>query len=545
MKSNFLKSNQLNRLFNGWTVGFFVIFGLLVFPIGYIIWHLFEPSSDSWKHISENLLLGYTINSMILTLGVGALTALFGIPTAWFVSTTDFPLRKQFEWALMMPLAIPTYIIAFVYADMFSYTGTFQKAYQAIFDSAIPFDIMTKGGAILVMSSVLFPYVYMMARTSFGSQSQTLIEASKLLGKSNFTTFFRVALPLARPAIFGALFLIMMDVLNEYGTVKYYGISTFTTGIFKAWLSMGDTSSAIRLSACLLVFVLILILLERWQRGKISFAESSKSQKPIRREKLKGFWAVVASLVCLIPLSIGFLIPITQILFWCVETAEKVVDARFLSWIWNSLTLGIVTAFVAIFVSIILVYSVRISKSAWMQKLSKIAVLGYAIPGAIIAVGILASFTQLDKQLINWWATISNQKIGLILTGTIMALVFAYTIRFLAVSFNSIEASFEKVAGNLDEASRTLGAGTWRTLFRVNLPILKPTLFSAGLMVFVEVMKELPLTLILRPFNFDTLSTKAYEMASDELIREASSASLLIVLIGMIPVVLVVWFQKR
>lgn len=514
---------------------------LLILPIGYIVGHLIEPSSEGWQHIVDNLLADYAINSLILVIAVSVLSFLFGVPAAWFVSTCDFPFRKHFEWALMMPLAIPSYIIAFTYADMCSYTGSIQKFYGFLTGGqALPFDIMNMPGVALMMAAVLFPYTYIISRTSFLTQSQSLIEASRLMGKSNFNTFIKIVLPLARPAIFGSLFLIMMEVLNEYGAMKFYGVSTFTTGIFKAWFSLGDSNAAIRLAACLLLFVLAIIILEKWQRGQASFTESSKSVRPLQRIKLKGTANTLAFFSCLIPLAIGFLIPVAQLIVWVTQTATDVIDIRFWEFVWNSIKVASLAAIVVVIIAIILIYAVRLNASRWMRYLSKIAILGYAIPGAVIAVGILASFIGFDHLLNNWAKAYFNTSLGLILSGSLPALIFAYLIRFLAVAFNPIESGFEKVAGNLDEASRSLGASPLKTLFRVNIPILRTTLLSAAIMVFVEVMKELPLTLILRPFNFDTLATKAYEMASDELIREAANASLIIILIGMIPVIMLV-----
>lgn len=503
--------------------------------------HLAEPSSESWHHIVDHLLADYALNSFLLVIAVSLLSFLFGVPAAWFVSTCNFPLRKQFEWALMMPLAIPSYIIAFTYADMCSYTGSIQKFYGMLTGGqSLPFDIMNMPGVALMMASVLFPYTYIISRTSFLTQSQSLIEASRLMGKSNFSTFIKIVLPLARPAIFGSLFLIMMEVLNEYGAMKFYGVSTFTTGIFRAWFSLGDPNAAIRLAACLLLFVLAIILLEKWQRGQASFTENSKSARPLQRIPLKGAANALAFFSCFIPLAIGFLIPVAQLIVWVTQTATQVIDAQFWIFVWNSVKVASLAAIVVVVVAIILTYAVRLNATRWMRYLSKVAVLGYAIPGAVIAVGILASFIGFDQLLNDWAEAYFNTSFGLIFSSSLPALVFAYLIRFLAVAFNPIESGFEKVASHLDEASRSLGASPLKTLFNINIPILKTTLLSAAIMVFVEVMKELPLTLILRPFNFDTLATKAYEMASDELIREAANASLIIILIGMIPVIMLV-----
>lgn len=530
------------RYFTPWQLLFGLIFIFLLFPIGYIVTHLFQEGSEGWQHIVDNLLLEYTTNSFILVISVAFLAFLFGIPAAWLVTTYEFPFRKQFEWSLMMPLAIPSYIIAFTYAEMCSYTGSIQGIYSALTGGKpLPFEIMSMSGVILMMAAVLFPYTYIIARSSFMTQSQSLIEASRLLGKSSLTTFFRVVLPLSRPAIFGSLFLIMMDVLNEYGAMKFYGVSTFTTGIFKAWYSLNDKNAAIRLAACLLLFILALILLEKWQRGQASFTEKSKSNRPLKRVALTGWGKLLAFMACFIPLAIGFLIPFSQLIVWMYKTATDVVSPDFYVVVWNSVKLAMISAVFIVIIAIIVVYAVRLNTTRLMQQLSKIATLGYAIPGAVIAVGISTSFIGFDKLLIAWADDFFDIKITtLLISSSIIALLLAYLIRFLAVAFNPIESGFEKVAGNLDEASRSLGASPLKTLFKINIPILRPALLSALIMVFVEVMKELPLTLIVRPFNFDTLATKAYEMASDELIREAASASVIIIIIGMIPVIMLV-----
>lgn len=522
---------------NGWFLGLVLILLLVLLPIGYIVSQLFLPASEGWTHIVDSLLFDYSMNTLWLLIGVALLSWLFAVPTAWLTTAFRFKGSKYMDWMLMLPLSMPTYIVATTYADMCSYTGTFQHFYHSLTGDDLPFDIMSMWGASLVMASVLYPYTYIMVRASFKQQSQTLIEASRLLGHGLMPSFFKIALPLARPAIAGSLFLIMMEVLNEYGTVKYYGISTFTTGIFKAWLSMGDASAAIRLAACLLLVVLLLMLLERWQRGNAEYATAPKSQKPFAKQPLTALKGSLALAYCLLPIALGFAIPLLQLLYWAWLTGAEALTPSFWKWVRNTVGIGLVTGVLALFSAVIMVYASRISKEVRLRYIAKLGTLGYAVPGAVIAVGIMAAFVQVDH-LMNWIAKeMAGEGVGLLLSGTLTALMAAYLIRFLAIAYNPIEAGFEKTAHKLDEASRALGASNRRTLWQINLPLLKTSLLSAVLMVTVEVMKELPLTLILRPFNFDTLATKAFELASDEQIQASSSAALLIVLAGIIPVI--------
>lgn len=537
MKDSTSSASSGYRL-NGWILGFSLVLFLVLLPIGYIALSLLTPSSQGWDHIVEHLLGTYVENSLILLVGVSAVVLLLGVPTAWLTTAYRFPASKHFDWLLMTPLAIPTYIIATVYAQMCSYTGVFQHWYGYFTDgSPLPFEMLSMGGAVCMMGLVLYPYTYIMTRASFKQQSATLLEAARLMGDSTLRAFWKIGLPLARPAIAGSIFLVMMEVLNEYGTVKYYGVATFTTGIFRAWLSMGDASAATRLSACLLLFILALIFLERWQRGKGQYASAPKSQKPLSKKPLTGLWGWLAFAYCCIPVLLGLAIPLAQLIYWAWETKGEALTDEFGTWIFNTLTVGGVAALFTVMAALIMTYTARLSPTRSMRSLSKLSTLGYAIPGAVTAVGIMAIFIRADKA-INWGLReMGGSGVGLLLSGTITALTAAYLIRFLAIAYNPIEAGFEKTTQRLDEASRSLGYGPMATLWNINLPLLRTTLLSAMLMVGIEVMKELPLTLILRPFNFDTLATKAYELASDEQIQASSSAALLIIIAGMIPVI--------
>lgn len=531
----------LTRSFNIWIIYAVAIIIFIATPVLTITFNIFQGPGETWAHLSETVLWSYISNSAFLLLGVGFISLVLGVSTAWLVSTTRFPGRKIFQWALILPLSVPTYIIAYTYAGILDYTGPIQvflRNYLGLHVNGGILDIMNIYGAMFVMAFVLYPYVYVIARASFTSQSRTILESSRVLGSSATSTFFKIALPVTRPAIVGGLTLVLMEVLNDYGAVKYYGVPTFTIGIFRAWFSMGDINAAIYISAILVAFVFILIALERMQRGKAKFDSGSAISKPIRRYNLKGYKSFLAFLACLIPLGFGFLIPVTQLVAWSVQTAAEVVDFNFLHLVYNSFSLAILASAICVLVAVVLIYSVKLNQNWIMRSISKVAVLGYAIPGAVIAVGVMMPVLAFDKSLGSFIETITRERVGLIIGGTIAALLFAYLVRFLAVAFNPIDSGFKKICSCIDEASRSLGANPASTLFKVNLPIIKSTLFSAALLVFVDVLKELPLTLILRPFNFNTLATKTFELASDEMLAESSSFALIIILTGLVPIIL-------
>lgn len=483
------------------------------------------------------MLGGYVSNTLWLVLGTGCFSLLLGVSSAWLVSTCHFPGRKFFEWALILPLSIPTYINAYVYAGLLDYTGDLQQfLLKDLKIISKPLDIMNLPGVIWVLGLVLFPYVYVSSRAAFLTQSRNLLEASRILGKSNLQTFWQVALPVARPAIAGGLVLVIMEVLNDYGAVKYYGINTFTTGIFRSWFSMGDLRAAVYLSSLLMLGVFTLIMVERRQRGRARFSANSRSNKPLIKNSLSPFTSIAAFAVCGFPVLFGFFLPLYQLIKWALLTYADVLNQEFWIILQNSILLAGNAALSCVTLAVLLSYAVKNNHLKSLNQLSKISVLGYSIPGAVIAVGIMIPLLAIDKAIITllqqWWGI----KAGLLLTGTIFALLFAYTVRYLAVAFNPIEANFQKIGPNLGNASKSLGKSSTFTLFKIHLPLAKNALIGAALMVFVDVLKELPLTLILRPFNFNTLATKAYQYASDEMVAESSIAALIIILAGLVPI---------
>jgi iron(III) transport system permease protein len=518
--------------------GTILILLLVATPLFSILIKIFEPPGDSWAHLAETLLFEYFKNTILILLGVAFSTLLLGVSTAWLVTNYSFPGRRYFEWLLLLPLGFPAYIMAYTYVGLLDYSGPIQAFLRNSLGISLKgslIDIMNLPGAVFILSITLFPYVYLLSRASFLQQSKTLQEASALLGSNRWHTFFKVALPMARPAIVGGIALASMEVLNDYGTVKYFGVNTFTTGIFRAWFSMGDVATAIYLAAILMVMVFVILYLEGIQRGNRKYSQCNSMSKPLQRVELSRNKQWLFTGICTLVFMIGFFVPFIQIVQWVFLTYEKVMDWNFLLLVFRSFSLAAGAGVVVVVLSVILLYSLRLSPFKWMRNITKISTLGYAIPGAVIAVGIMIPLLGFDRWLMG---NFSPGSVGLLFSGTIFALVFAYVVRFMAVGYNPIDAGFQKIGIHVNEASRLLGKGTTTTLWKIDLPLIKPSLFTGILLVFVDVLKELPLTLILRPFNYQTLATKAFDMATNEMIAESANASLVIILTGIIPIIL-------
>ncbi|PSL03465.1 ABC transporter permease [Cecembia rubra] len=523
---------------NKWTGYSLLILLLVATPLITILIKLFDSPGGSWSHIANTLLFGYFQNTIFLLLGVAALTFLLGVSTAWLVSNYEFPGRKYFEWLLILPLGFPGYIMAYTYVGILDYTGPIQVFLRNTFDIHFKgslIDIMNLPGAIFILSITLFPYVFLITRSSFLQQSKTLQEASFLLGANRLKTFIKVALPMARPAIVAGIALASMEVLNDYGTVKYFGVNTFTTGIFRAWFSMGDSNTAIYLAAILMVFVFVILFLESIQRGNRQYAAVNGLQKPTARIHPTIGKKILYSGICLSIFLLSFFIPFLQLLNWVSMTWDKVVNKDFFLLIYRSFGLAAVSGLLIVVFSVIMLYALRLSPFKWVKNITKVATLGYAIPGAVIAVGIMIPFIGLDKWI--YGTLFSSKTAGLFFSGTLFALVFAYIVRFMAVGYNPVEAGFQKIGIHVNEASRLLGIRSTKTLWKIDLPLIKTSLVSGIILVFVDVLKELPLTLILRPFNYQTLATKAFDMATNEMIAESSNAALIIILTGIIPII--------
>ena len=473
-------------------------------------------------------------------LGVGVLTLILGVPAAWYTAVCEFPDRSVFVWALLLPLAFPACIIAYTYTGLLEFAGPVQTLLRDLtgckYGDYWFFPIHSLDGAILMLGLVLYPYVYLLTRTAFLERSTKAIEVSRTLGYSVPRSFFQLAIPLARPAIVAGISLALMETLADYGTVQYFGLSTFTTGIFRAFYGFDDLTAASQLSAALLAFIVLLIYLERYSRRKARYDTGGRSMHE-HRIRLTGWQAAWAWLGCLTPVLLGFIVPAAILLKWALRDARW-EGASFLSLMWNSFYLAFLAAVIAVTTALVLGYAKRTARTRPVRLSVDVSGLGYAIPGAIIAVGVIVPLAWLDHRLIGVVRFLSGEEMGLLLSGTIVALLFAYTVRFLAVSLGAVQAGLEKIKPTLVYAARSLGRRPAEVLRQIHVPLLRSTVLTALLIVFVDVLKELPATLILRPFNFNTLAVRAYELASDERLADASVPSLMIVLVGIGPVIL-------
>ena len=521
--------------FPGWVLGGLAVAAVLALPLAVLAASLLLPPGDSWDHLASTVLPDYVRTTAVLAAAVLVGVVAVGTGAAWLVTAYEFRGRRALEWALLLPLAVPAYVIAYAYTDWLQYSGPVQTGLRAMFgwsrgDYWFP-QVRSLGGAAAMFVFVLYPYVYLLARVAFLEQSPSLLEAGRTLGLSGRAAFFRVNLPLARPAIAGGAALALMETLADFGTVSYFGVQTFTTGIFRAWLSMGDRVSAARLALLLLLFVAAVILMERAARRGSRFHDARPPTRRLRRN-LTGARAAAAAAACALPLVAGFALPALLLLHMAFTSGDAQFGPRFLRLAANSASLATVTALLAVGLALFLAYAARITRSRVAAGVNRFAGLGYAIPGAVIAVGVLIPATRLDHALAD--AGIGS---GLLLTGSIAALVYAYLIRFLAVALQAVEAGLARVTPSMEDAARSLGMGPAETLARVHAPMLRSSLLTAGLLVFVDVMKELPATFVMRPFNFDTLAVQAYNLAADERLAEASTASLVIVAVGLVPVI--------
>ena len=506
---------------------------------------LLGGSADTWRHLASTVLPDYIGNTLILCGGVGVGVMLVGVSTAWLVSIHDFPGRRVFEWALVLPLAVPTYVMAYAYTDLLQFVGPVQTGLREAFGWRggqywFP-DVRTVGGAVAVFIFVLYPYVYLLARAAFLERASGILEVGRSLGLGPWQNFWRISLPLARPAIAAGTALALMETLADFGAVSYFGVPTFTSGIYRAWFSMGDRVAAAQLAAMLLGFVALVLFLEQATRGRARFNNTTGRRRPMPGYRLHGIKAAGAVLACVTPLALGFLIPAGVLLHMAITEGDAQFGERFLHLARNSFVLALATAFAAVVVAVLLAYAARISGRLLPRITNRIVGLGYAVPGSVIAVGILIPVTRLDTWLAGMVQSVTGHNPGLLLTGGIAALVYAYLVRFLTVSLQTVEASLAKITPTMDDAARSLGVGHAETLLRIHLPLLRGSLLTAGLLVFVDVMKELPATLVMRPFNFDTLATQAFTLASDERLAEASSAALTIVAVGVLPLIFISW----
>ncbi len=526
-----------------WSVTVGLILAIVVLPVAALIVLALTAGDNVWPHLLRTVLPASLLDTALLLSGVGALTLVTGAGTAWIVTMYRFPGRAVLDRLLVIPLAVPTYIIAYCYADLMDFTGPVQRwlrwmmGWHTVQDYWFP-EIRGIGGAVFVMSCVLYPYVYMTARASFVQQSVCTLEVARTLGRSPLGAFVSVGLPMARPALAAGVLLALMECLNDLGAVQYLGVRTLTASIYATWLQRSSLGGAAQISIVLLGLVLVLFAAERMARGSSQFHNTSRRHRSIPFADLNGWRSVAATILCFLPFACGFLLPLFVLGAGALRHVTDVTESGFWKAAGNSLLLASVSAMAAVGLAVVLGYARRVAPNGFTRPAVRLAGLGYAVPGTVLALGLLIPLAFVDNRVDDVFRSTFGVSTGLLMTGSLFALVLAYTVRFLAVSLGAVESGLELISPNLDAAARTLGRSPLSVLASVHLPLLLPSLGAAGLLVFVDAMKELPATLLLRPFNFETLATHVYSFALLEQFENASVGALAIVLAGLVPVLL-------
>ncbi len=531
-----------------WTIMAILVAIPVALPLLVVVGALAFPTTAVWSHLMQTVLLTYTVNTLGLMLIVAVLAASVGVGAAWLTAHYRFPGSGWLGVALILPLAAPAYVVGYVYADLFDATGPVQGMLRSLVgvqlgDYYFP-AVRSLGGAGIVIALVLYPYVYLLAKTSFQSQAGALYESARVLGMGWSQVFWRVAVPVARPAIIGGLALVMMETIADYGVAEHFGVPTFTTGIFRTWYAMGEHDAALKLAGCLFLLVAALVVLEQSARRGERFNPLSRN---VAAEKipLRGAAGMLAASLCLLPVLGGFVVPVGTLLWYAVAQGDPLLGQGFYTYGLNSVSVAVVSAGVCAAVALLLNYAARLRRDRWLNLGVRLATLGYALPGMVLAVGILLPLTYIDRSLAHYLTESLGRPVGLLLTGSIFALVLVYVARFLTVAFNSTQTAMHQLHPQLDAVARTLGNTPAGVLRRVHLPLLRPAVLSGLLLVFIDVMKELPATLILRPFNFETLATRVYRLASDERLSEASTAAVIIVALGLLPTIWLLLLEQR
>jgi iron(III) transport system permease protein len=528
----------------GLTAGAALVAALVLAPIAGLVALAARGSGDLWPHLAENVLPHAAYETAMLLLGVGALVALIGVGCAWLVSTCAFPGRSFFEWALLLPLAMPTYIVAFAYLDLLHPIGPVQTALRAALGIANPADlrlpdIRSLGGCILLLGFVLYPYVYVTARAMFLMQSASVLEVARTLGARPAETFFRIALPLARPAIVVGVTLALLEALNDIGASEFLGVRTLTVSIYTTWVTRQSVEGAAQIALAMLLVVAALVMLERWARRGRSFTAATRGNGAPRPRPMSRAGAAGAILACALPVLIGFVFPATHLVRVAAERASAFgLPADLGFWVWNSVAYSAVATLAVVLLGLFLASAARTVRGSGIQACIRAASLGYAIPGTVLAVGLLTPLALVDNSVDATSRTLFGVGTGLILSGSGFALVYAYAARFLAIAATGTEAGYQKISRNLDDAARSLGEKRPGILARVHLPLLRPALFGGALLVFVDCMKELSATLLLRPFGFESLATYVYGEAARGTYEDGAAAALAIVIVGLLPIAL-------
>ena len=525
-----MRSSKIFSVWHG--IPLFILLFFLA-PILIILSSVFADYSENWSHIYEYVLGDYILNSLILVSGVSILVMIIGSLTAWLVTNYQFFGKRFFEWGLILPLAIPPYILAYTFTGLFDSYGTMNEIARSLFnlqqnEMLFP-NIRNIYGAIVVFSFTLYPYVYLICRTAFLNQSRSMFEVGRTLGLSQASIFLKLALPLVRPALIAGTMIVAMETLSDFGAVDHFAISTFTTGIFRTWYGMYDLTTAMQLASMLLIFITFCLVIERTSRKNANYSTIGSNFKPTQVTRLSSLGSSVCFFVCFIPIFIGFILPILEILNWSLRFNTSFFNEQFFSISLNTVLLSILSAILCTFIAMIINFSIRYKNSSVIKSINPFLNIGYAVPGLILAVGIVQLFVFLDNNILNSFE-------GYFLTGSLFGLIFAYIIKSYALANSTYEAGYQKISQTIDDSARVLKSTGLNLLFRVHFPILKTSFFTSILLVTSEVVKELPATLILRPFNFETLAVSTYIYASEERMVEAAAPATAIILIGLIPI---------
>ena len=517
-----------------WKVLTPLVFLVFLSPVVIVLFSLFGEYSENWNHLYNFVLIDYITNSLILVTGVSLITLFIGTGTAWLITNFNFHGKRFFEWALILPLAIPPYILAYTFTGLFDSYGTLNNLSRDLFQLGDGVNIFPNVrniyGAVVVFSFTLYPYVYLVSRSAFINQSRSMLESGRMLGLSQFGIFYKLSLPLIRPAMIGGVMLVVMETLSDFGAVEHFAVQTFTTGIFRTWYGMGDLNTAMQLASMLLIFVGVFLLIERKSRKQAAFTTNASNFRPIQIDQLSGVYSVLAFIACLMPILIGFLLPITELLVWAINYNLSFFNEKFIKTAINTVYLSIAAAILCSTLALLINFSIRLNKSRFLNILNSFLSIGYAVPGLILAVGIVQLMTFLD------WSLFFSS--NFILTGSLRGLILAYIIKSYALSNSTFESGMENISPRIDDSARVLKSTGWNLLGRIHFPLLKTSFLTSILLVTSEVVKELPATLILRPFNFDTLAVSTYIYAAEERMFEAAAPSIAIIIVGLIPIII-------
>lgn len=526
---------------HGWSIGALLIAALVLLPILAVLWMAFNPTENIWPHLISTTLPRYLSNTVLLMLGTGVLAAAMGAGAAWLISMYRFPLSGLLEWFLLLPLAIPAYVGAYALVDFLEYSGPVQTALRESFGWASARDywfpeIRSLNAAIIVLAAALYPYVYMLARAAFREQSAGSYEVARALGAGPVGLFLRIGLPLARPAIAAGAAIAMMEAIADFGVVDFFAVQTLTTGIFSTWLEARNAGGAAQIAVVMLSLILLLVAFEKISRKNQRYYQSARHPRPIQKIQLRGWGGALATGLCLIPFLMGFVLPVAVITSHAFDNPEAWVSRGLVRALTNTLTVGGAAAVLTVTAALFMVYGVRLTGRRLPRMTLPFTTIGYAAPGAVLAVGILIPVAALDHRIADAWLALTGSDPGLILTGSAAAIVYAYIVRFFAIAQGAADSAFGRVSPSLPMAARSLGRTAGGALSSVYLPLMKGSVGTALLLVFVDCVKELPATLLLRPFNYETLATRVYEKASLENIGDAAPPALLVIAVGLVAV---------